>query len=70
MSDYSDERGNIIKRMAIISRDINLSKSRIQSEEQEIKNAEECIANQQKMIADGETELSYLMEQLKQEFQE
>ena len=70
MSDYSDERDNIIKKMANISRDINLSRSRIKSEKQEIKNSEECIYQQQQMIDAGEIELIYLMEQLKQEFQE
>ena len=65
-----NERDEIIKQMASITRNINLSKSRIQSEKQEIKNSEECIAREQQVIDEGELELIQLMKQLKKEFQE
>ena len=70
MSDYSKERGNIIKKMHDLSDRISYSKSVIYARKTKIKEYEEDIIQEQKYIDDWEVELIYLMEQLKQEFQE
>ena len=70
MSDYSNERGNIIKKMHDLSDRISYSKNVINARKTKIKEYEEDIIQEQKYIDDWEVELIYLMEQLKQEFQE
>ena len=70
MSDYSKERGNIIKQMHDLSDRISYSKNVINARKTKIKEYEEDIIQEQKYIDDWEVELIYLMEQLKQEFQE
>ena len=70
MSDYSNERGNIIKKMYDLSDKISYSKNVINARKTKIKDYEEDIIQEQKYIDDWEVELIYLMDQLKQEFQE
>ena len=70
MSDYSKERHNILTRMADLSKRINLTRSQIECDTKDIKELQEDIVKNQKAIDECEVELIYLMEQLKQEFQE
>ena len=70
MSDYLEERHNILTRMADLSKKINWTRSQIESNTKDIKMLQQNIVRNQKLIDDGEIELLYLMDQLKQEFQE
>ncbi|MDX9917319.1 MAG: hypothetical protein RBT15_04810 [Gudongella sp.] len=70
MSDYLEERHNILTRMADLSKRINWTRSQIECDTKDINKLQEDIVRNQKVIDDGEVELLYLMDQLKQEFQE
>lgn len=70
MSDYLEERHNILTRMVDLSKRINWNRSQIECDTKDIKKLQEDIVRNQKVIDDSEIELLYLMDQLKQEFQE
>ena len=70
MSDYSEERHNILKKMANISQEIEYNRSRIESDKNAIKEWETDMVVKQKEIEEYEAELYYLMTQLKDEFHE
>ena len=70
MSDYSEERHNILKKMANISQEIEYNRARIESDKNAIKDWETDMVVKQKEIEAYETELYYLMTQLKDEFHE
>ena len=70
MSDYSKERYNIIKRMNDLSQKIFYSTEDINVCKTNIKECEVTIIKKQQYIDECEIELIYLMDELKQEFQE
>ena len=70
MSDYLEERHNILTRMADLSKRINLTRSQIECDTKDIKKLQEDIVKNQKAIDVAEMEIIHLIEQLKQEFQE
>ena len=70
MSDYAKERHNIIKKMNDLSQKIYYGMDNINGCKTKIKECEEIIIEKQNYIDECEVELIYLMEQLKQEFQE
>jgi hypothetical protein len=70
MSDYSEQRHNILMRMATVSKGICYNRDRIKCEKVSIQESEEAIVTKQKEIDEYEIELMYLLNQLKDEFQE